>query len=49
MERLARIGYAARGGVYALVGLLAMEAAFGGQAHLTDTRGALARYGRIVV
>jgi hypothetical protein len=41
MERMARIGYAARGVVYAVVGLLAMEAAFGARSRPTDTRGAL--------
>lgn len=46
MERLARIGYAARGVVYALVGLLAVETAFGGRSHLTDTRGALQEIAR---
>jgi hypothetical protein len=47
MERLARIGYAARGVVYALVGLLAVETALGGRrSHLTDTRGALQEIAR---
>jgi hypothetical protein len=41
MERMARAGYAARGVVYALVGLLAVQAAAGGRRHPTDTRGAL--------
>jgi hypothetical protein len=41
MERMARAGYAARGAVYALVGLLAVQAAIGGRRHPTDTRGAL--------
>ena len=41
MERTARAGYAARGVVYALVGLLAVQAAAGGRRHPTDTRGAL--------
>lgn len=31
VERLARFGYAARGAVYALIGLLAIQAAFGGR------------------
>jgi hypothetical protein len=41
MERLARAGYASRGVVYALVGLLAVETAFGARSRPTDTRGAL--------
>jgi hypothetical protein len=41
MDRMARAGYAARGVVYALVGLLAVQAAIGGRRHPTDTRGAL--------
>jgi hypothetical protein len=41
MERMARIGYAARGVVYAVVGLLAMETVFGARSRPTDTRGAL--------
>ena len=41
IERLARAGYAARGAVYALVGFLAVEAAFGARSRPTDTRGAL--------
>lgn len=41
MERLARAGYAARGAVYALVGFLAVETAFGARSRPTDTRGAL--------
>jgi hypothetical protein len=41
LERMARAGYAARGVVYALVGLLAVQAAAGGRRHPTDTRGAL--------
>jgi hypothetical protein len=41
MERLARIGYAARGIVYAIVGLLAVQAALGARSRPTDTRGAL--------
>ena len=38
--RVARAGYAARGVVYALVGLLAVQTAFGARS-ATDTRGAL--------
>ncbi|HEY2295909.1 MAG TPA: DUF1206 domain-containing protein [Thermoanaerobaculia bacterium] len=41
IERLARIGYAARGAVYVLVGFLAVETAFGARSRPTDTRGAL--------
>lgn len=41
VERLARLGYAARGVVYALVGILAVQAAFGSRGQTTDTRGAL--------
>src|SRR5436305_10022585 len=41
LERLARAGYAARGAVYALVGFLAVETAFGARSRPTDTRGAL--------
>jgi len=41
IERLARVGYAARGAVYALVGFLAVETAFGARSRPTDTRGAL--------
>jgi hypothetical protein len=41
VERLARLGYAARGAVYVLVGLLAVQTAFGARRHATDTRGAL--------
>jgi hypothetical protein len=44
MERFARMGYAARGIVYAVVGLLAVQTAFGARGArgaATDTRGAL--------
>ncbi len=41
VERLARFGYAAKGVVYGIVGLLAAQAAFGGGGKTTDTRGAL--------
>lgn len=42
VEPLARLGYAARGVVYALVGLLAIQTAFGARGHQqTDTRTAL--------
>ncbi|WP_026098943.1 DUF1206 domain-containing protein [Kamptonema formosum] len=40
-ERLARFGYAAKGAVYAIVGLLAAQAAFGAGGRTTDARGAL--------
>ncbi|MBD2355258.1 DUF1206 domain-containing protein [Tolypothrix sp. FACHB-123] len=41
VERLARLGYAAKGLVYFLVGLLAAQAAFGTGGETTDTSGAL--------
>jgi hypothetical protein len=41
VERLARLGYAARGIVYAVIGILAVQAAFGGRGRTTDTRGAV--------
>jgi uncharacterized protein DUF1206 len=41
LERLARIGYAARGAVYTLVGFLAVETALGARSRPADTRGAL--------
>ena len=42
VERLARLGYAARGVVYALVGILAIQTAFGARGNQeTDTRSAL--------
>lgn len=41
VERLARLGFAAKGIVYALVGLLAAQAAFGSGGQKTDTQGAL--------
>lgn len=41
LEWLARSGYAARGLVYAFVGILAVQAAFGGGGATTDTHGAL--------
>lgn len=40
-EKLARVGYAAKGTVYIVVGALAVLAAFGAGGSLTDTRGAL--------
>lgn len=41
VERLARYGYAAKGVVYVVVGLLAMQAALGSGGDPTDTEGAL--------
>ncbi|MFB2769988.1 DUF1206 domain-containing protein [Pelatocladus sp. BLCC-F211] len=41
VERLARLGYAAKGLVYFVVGLLAAQAAFGSGGKTTDTSGAL--------
>lgn len=41
IERLARFGYAAKGVVYAVVGLLAAQAAFGSGGQTTNTKGAL--------
>lgn len=40
-EKLARFGYAAKGGVYFIVGLLALQAAIGVGGQTTDTNGAL--------
>lgn len=41
VERLARFGYAAKGVVYGIVGLLAAQAAFSAGGKMTDTQGAL--------
>jgi len=41
VERLARLGYAAKGIVYAIVGVLAVQAAVGSGGKTTDTTGAL--------
>jgi len=41
VERLARLGYLAKGIVYAIVGVLAVQAAFGAGGQTTDTKGAL--------
>ena len=41
VERLARFGYASKGVVYGIVGLLAVQAAFGTGGRTTDTKGAL--------
>nr|MBA3438683.1 DUF1206 domain-containing protein [Pyrinomonadaceae bacterium] len=54
VERLARLGYAAKGAVYIVVGLLAAMAAFGMGGKTTDTRGALATivaqpFGRVLL
>lgn len=43
VEPLARFGYAARGVVYAVVGLLAIQTAFGGRGQTTGQEGALQR------
>lgn len=40
-ERLARLGFAAKGAVYFVIGLLAAQAAFGAGGKTTDTQGAL--------
>lgn len=40
-ERLARLGYAAKGLVYFIIGFLAAQAAFGSGGKTTDTKGAL--------
>ncbi len=41
IERLARFGYAAKGVVYVIVGILSAQAAFGAGGKTTDTQGAL--------
>jgi hypothetical protein len=41
IERLARFGYAAKGVVYFIIGLLAMQVAFGAGSKTTDTSGVL--------
>ncbi|WNG17413.1 DUF1206 domain-containing protein [Cystobacter fuscus] len=43
---LARMGYLAKGVVYAVVGVLALQVAFGQGGEMTDTRGALASLAR---
>lgn len=40
IERLARLGYASKGAVYSLIGLLAFRAAIGSAGRITDTHGA---------
>ncbi len=54
IERLGRLGYAAKGIVYALVGVLALQAALGTGGATTDTQGALERivrapFGRVLL
>jgi hypothetical protein len=44
MEKLARLGYATKGLVYALVGLLAVRFVAGTGGDLTDSQGAVARF-----
>ncbi|MGF1481673.1 MAG: DUF1206 domain-containing protein [Cyanophyceae cyanobacterium] len=41
VEKLARFGYATKGAVYGLIGVLALMAAFGSGGKTTDTQGAL--------
>lgn len=41
IERLARLGYLAKGIVYTIVGVLAVQSAFGAGGQTTDTKGAL--------
>ena len=41
MDRLARLGFVAKGVVYALIGLLALQVAFGSSNQRTDQKGAL--------
>ena len=41
VEKLARFGYAARGVVYAVIGILAIQAAFSGRGQTTGTEGAI--------
>jgi hypothetical protein len=45
VEKLARFGLAARGSVYAVIGVLAVQAAFFGHGATTDTRGAIQKIG----
>jgi hypothetical protein len=45
METMARLGYGARGLVYAIIGLLALQVALGKGGRLTDTQGAIAFMG----
>ena len=45
IEFLARLGYASKGSVYVVIGLLAARVAFGAGGETTDTRGAIERIG----
>jgi hypothetical protein len=45
-ERLARLGYLAKGVVYAVIGVLALQVAIGSGGKTTDTKGALAALAR---
>lgn len=54
LERLARLGYLAKGILYATIGFLAAGGALVGQGHATDTRGAMstivtAPFGRVLL
>jgi hypothetical protein len=54
IERLARLGYAAKGVLYATIGVLAARAALGSGGRTTDTRGAMtevlsAPFGRVLL
>ena len=54
IEPLGRLGYAAKGIVYAIVGVLAAQAAIGAGGETTDTQGALSRiveapFGRVLL
>ena len=46
MENLARFGYVVRGLVYVVIGVLALQVAFGGGGALTDPQGAIAVMGK---
>lgn len=54
IERLARVGYAAKALLYTVVGVLALQSAFGGGGRTTGSRGALAtlvrqEYGALIL
>ncbi len=49
VENWVRLGYVARGVVYAMIGLLALQAAIGGGGALTDPQGAIATMGKTPV
>lgn len=54
VENLARCGYAAKGFVYILIGILALQAALGAGGQATDTQGALLKisqqsFGRVLL